>query len=299
MPWTPSDIPSLRGRVAVITGGNSGIGLHTARLLAERGAEVILACRNSEKAAVASDLIRSQVPAARVQALALDLSELASVEAFAEKLRTLKARLDLLINNAGIMIPPYHQTSAGHELQFATNHLGHFALTGRLLGLLEETAGSRVVTVSSLAHRQGRIHFDDLQSERRYSPWGAYAQSKLANLLFTFELDRRLRAAGSSTTALAAHPGYSATGITQASWWMDYFTPWTAQPAHLGAWPTLRAACDPQAEGGSYWGPRWLFQIWGAPIRVGSSRASRDEETARKLWDCSERLTGVTYPFAS
>lgn len=295
MPWTPAQIPDQTGRVAIVTGANSGIGFHTARHLAEKGAEVVLACRNMTKAADAVERIRSGCPGAQVRASELDLSELNSVAAFAERLLSEQPRLDLLINNAGVMIPPYTLTSDGHELQFATNHLGHFALTGRLLERLMATAKSKIVTVSSLAHNGGRIRFDDLQFGQRYSPWGAYSQSKLANLLFTFELDRRLRTAGSTSAAVAAHPGYTSTGITQASSWMDYFTPWTGQSADLGSWPTLRAATDPHAEGGSYWGPRWLFQIWGAPKRVGSSRISRDEILAERLWSVSEELSGVRY----
>lgn len=295
MPWTPAQIPDLTGRVAIVTGANSGIGFHTARHLAEKGADVILACRNLSKAEDALGRIQEGFPDARVRIRELDLSELASVQAFAEQTLAEQTRIDLLINNAGIMIPPYAQTSAGHELQFATNHLGHFALTGRLIERLMDTAGSKIVTVSSLAHNTGRIRFDDLQSQHRYRPWGAYAQSKLANLLFTFELDRRLRSAGSCTAAVAAHPGYTSTGITQASSWMDYFTPWTGQSANLGSWPTLRAATDDEAVGGSYWGPRWLFEIWGAPKRVGSSRASRDPAVAQQLWSVSEDLSGVRY----
>jgi len=281
--------------VAIVTGANSGIGFHTARHLAQRGAEVILACRNMSKAESAIGRIREGCPTAAVRASELDLSELASVAAFSERTIAEQTRIDLLINNAGIMIPPHGQNSAGHELQFATNHLGHFALTGRLIGHLMATEGSRVVTVSSIAHNTGRIRFDDLQFARRYKPWAAYAQSKLANLMFTFELDRRLKAVGSTTSAVAAHPGYTSTGITQASSWMDYFTPWTGQSADLGSWPTLRAATDDEAEGGSYWGPRWLFQIWGAPKRVGSSRASRDQHAAERLWSVSEDLSQVRY----
>jgi NAD(P)-dependent dehydrogenase (short-subunit alcohol dehydrogenase family) len=298
MPWTPAQIPDQTGRVVIVTGANSGIGFHTARHLAEKGAEVILACRNMDKAEAALARIREGCAAANVRASELDLSELASVENFAERTLSEQTRLDLLINNAGIMIPPYGQTSAGHELQFATNHLGHFALTGRLLERLDSTEASKVVTVSSIAHRRGRIRFEDMQFERRYSPWGAYGQSKLANLLFTYELDRKLKAAGSKTSAVAAHPGYASTGITQSSSWMDYFTPWTGQSADLGSWPTLRAATDATAESGSYWGPRWLFQIWGAPKRVGSNRASRDKAVAARLWSVSEELSGVSYRFA-
>lgn len=295
MPWTPTQIPDQTGRVVIVTGANSGIGFHTAKHLAAQGAEVILACRNMTKAASALARIHEASPSATVSTSELDLSEPASVEAFAERMLAEQTRIDLLINNAGIMIPPYGQNSAGHELQFATNHLGHFALTGRLIGHLMATEGSRVVTVSSLAHNTGRIRFDDLQFARRYKPWAAYAQSKLANLLFTFELDRRLKAVGAKTSAVAAHPGYTSTGITQSSSWMDYFTPWTGQSADLGSWPTLRAATDGDVEGGSYWGPRWLFEIWGAPKRVGSSRASRDQAIAERLWSVSEELSGVRY----
>ena len=295
MPWTPAQIPDQTGRVVIVTGANTGIGFHTAKHLAEKGADVILACRNMTKAASALERIREVAPSAMVSTSELDLSEPASVEAFAERTLVEQTRLDLLINNAGIMIPPYRLNSAGHELQFATNHLGHFALTGRLIEALTGTKGSRIVTVSSLAHNTGRIRFDDLQFSRRYKPWAAYAQSKLANLLFTFELDRRLKTIGAETSAVAAHPGYTSTGITQSSSWMDYFTPWTGQSADLGSWPTLRAATDAEVEGGSYWGPRWLFEIWGAPKRVSSSRASRDQAVAERLWAVSEALSGVRY----
>lgn len=295
MAWTPDQIPDQAGRTAVVTGANGGIGFHTAALLAAHGAHVVLACRNLEKAHAAADSIRSSHPESKVSVEQLDLASLCSVADFAGRFTATHKTLDILVNNAGVMIPPYTQTSDGFELQFATNHLGHFALTGRLMTLLLSTPNSRVVNVSSLAHRRGRMRFDNLNAERRYKPWVAYGQSKLANLLFTYELDRRLRAQGASLTTTAAHPGFAATNITSQSAWMTKATPFFGQKADMGAWPTVRAATAPEAVGGSYWGPRWFFQLWGSPKRVGSSRASRDIAQATELWARSEALTGVQF----
>ena len=215
--WSSEQIPDQHGRTAIVTGANSGLGLVTARELARHGASVVLACRNTVKGESALREIEAAVPDARVELAALDLSSLDSVRAFAERYRSDHDGLDLLINNAGLMAPPRGETADGFELQLGTNHLGHFALTGRLIGAMEDRADARVVCLSSIAHRTGRINFEDLQSERRYSRWRAYGQSKLADLMTALELDRRLRAAGSSIKSIAAHPGYSATNLQSAA----------------------------------------------------------------------------------
>jgi len=282
----------------VVTGANSGIGFETARVLAEHGATVVLACRDTARGEAAAARMPGSGP---VSVQRLDLGSLASVRTAASQIRARHQQLDLLINNAGLMMPPYGTTTDGFELQFGTNHLGHFALTGLLLGLLLPAAGSRVVTVSSNVHLAGRLNFADLQSARRYHRVAAYGQSKLANLLFTYELQRRLAAAGAGTSALAAHPGTALTGLTR------YFPAAVdrayhalgqpiAQSARLGALPTLRAAADPAARGGEYYGPGSRFEVKGYPRRVSSSARSHDEQAQRRLWQESERLTGVRYP---
>ena len=295
MSWTPSAISDQSGRTAVVTGANSGIGFHTARLLASKGAHVIMACRNPTKAATAREEILTEHPHANCTVGIMDLADLDSVRRFAEDLMKDHQQIDLLINNAGVMIPPYTQTAQGFELQFGTNHLAHFALTGLLLPLLTATKNSRVVTVASLAHRFARIDFDDLQHEKRYIAWEAYGQSKVANLLFCYELQRRLEASGHPTLSTAAHPGVASTGIGRESTTMNLAIPWFSQSAEVGAWPTLQAATDENVSGGSYWGPSWLFQLMGAPKQVNSSRHSRDLATASKLWNCSQELTGVQF----
>ncbi len=292
------DVPDQAGRTAVVTGANSGIGFETARVLAEHGATVILACRDVAKGEAAAARIAGPGPVATAH---LDLGSLASVRAAASEIQDRHPRLDLLINNAGLMMPPYGRTADGFELQFGTNHLGHFALTGLLLDLLLPAAGSRVVTVSSNMHRAGRMNFADLQSAQRYRRVAAYGQSKLANLLFSYELQRRLAAAGTQTSALAAHPGTAITGLTR------YFPPAVdrayhamgqpiAQSAPMGALPALRAATDPAARGGDYYGPGGWLEFKGYPRRVSSSARSHDQAAQRRLWQESERLTGVRYP---
>ncbi len=301
-PWTVESAPSQAGRAALITGANTGLGLQTALGLARRGATVILACRDEVKGAAAAGLIRRDYPDAATSVLGLDLASLASVREAAATLHDRHARLDLLINNAGIMMTPYATTADGFESQFGINHLGHFALTGLLLDLLLAVPGSRVVTVSSNAHRAGRINFDDLGSRRRYGRVSAYGQSKLANLAFTYALDRRLRQAGAGTAALAAHPGTASTDLTR------YLPPLfqagnravgriIAQSASMGALPILRAATDPDAEGGEYYGPGGRFESKGYPVRVQSSARSRDRQVQEHLWRESADLTGVDYPF--
>jgi len=302
--WTAADIPDQTGRTAVVTGANSGLGLAAAEALAGAGADVVLACRNAEKADAAVASIRAAVPAATVSAEALDLSDLASVRAFAERFGASRDGLDLLINNAGLMAPPRLQTVDGFESQFGTNHLGHFALTGLLLGKMQGREDARVVTVSSTAHKFGRIRFDDLQGERRYFRWRAYGQSKLANVLFARELDKRLRAAGSAVKSLAAHPGYSATNLQSAApplvdrTIMALTNRLLAQSAEMGVLPQLYAATRPGLDGGLFIGPDGFEEQRGYPKVVRPVKAGRDEATAERLWTVSAELTGVSYTFA-
>jgi len=299
---TKLDLPDQTGRTAVITGANSGIGLEAARALAGAGAQVIMACRDTNKGEAAAAAIRTALPSAKLAVAKLDLASLDSVRAFAASHE--QEHLDLLINNAGVMVPPYRKTADGFELQLGTNHLGHFALTGLLLGQLLGTPGARVVNVSSTAHKIGRIDFDDLQSERSYQRWRAYGQSKLANLLFTFELDRRLRAAGSELRSLAAHPGYSATNLQFAATpsrieriGSTVLNRVVAQSAEQGAEPTLYAATA-DIPSGSFVGPDGFQEMRGKPTLVKATRAARDEDVAARLWEISEQLTDVRFAFA-
>jgi NAD(P)-dependent dehydrogenase (short-subunit alcohol dehydrogenase family) len=298
--WTAADIPDQTGRTAIITGANTGLGFETAAALASRGAHVVLAVRNLEKGKQAAASITAATPGADVALQELDLTSLESVRAAAAQLRSDHDRIDLLINNAGVMYTPKSTTKDGFELQFGTNHLGHFALTGLLLDRLLPVDGSRVVTVSSMGHRiRAAIHFDDLQWERRYSRVGAYGQSKLANLLFTYELQRRLAPRG-TTIAAAAHPGGSNTELMRnmprplvvAA---DLLAP-VFQDAALGALPTLRAATEPGVHGGQYFGPGGVGQVRGYPKVVASSAQSHDVALQRRLWTVSEELTGVVFP---
>lgn len=301
--WTAGDIPDQHGRLAIVTGANSGLGRIAARELAKHGASVIIACRDSSKGAEAASAIKAAFPSSSVEAAQLDLANLGSIRTFAERIRTGHDHIDLLVNNAGVMAAPYQRTADGFELQFGTNHLGHFALTGLLLPLLHDGSDARVVVVASNAHKRGRLRFDDLQGERRYSRWGAYAQSKLANLLFAFELDRRLRAAGRRLISVAAHPGYSATNL-QLSGPPPYERPVMslgnflfAQAAEMGALPILYAATAPELAGGSYVGPDGVGEMRGHPVLVHATKRAQDQDDARRLWEVSERLTGVTYDF--
>ncbi|MGA5546173.1 SDR family NAD(P)-dependent oxidoreductase [Mycobacterium sp. NPDC051198] len=297
--WTTAKIPDQSGRTAVVTGANTGLGLETAKALAARGAHVVLAVRNVTKGEAAAEWISRSVPDADLELQRLDLGSLASVREAADEIRTKHERIDLLINNAGVMTPPKETTADGFELQFGTNHLGHFALTGLLLDRLLPVVGSRIVTVSSIGHRFSRgIRFEDLQWERSYNRLQAYGQSKLANLLFTYELQRRL--IGQHTTALAAHPGGSDTelarhlpGPVQRA--VPLLRP-LFQEAAMGALPTLRAATDPAALGGQYYGPDGLGEQKGYPKLVTSNERSYDLELQRRLWAVSEELTGVTFP---
>jgi NAD(P)-dependent dehydrogenase (short-subunit alcohol dehydrogenase family) len=297
--WTAKDIPDQSGRTAAVTGANSGLGLVTARELARAGARVVLACRNLDKGHMAVDEIRAAVPEAQLQLEELDLASLASVRGFVDRFRATHDGLDLLINNAGVMAPPRRRTADGFELQFGTNHLGHFALTTALLDKLEGREDARVVTLSSTAHKMGRINFDNLGGDRHYFRWNAYGQSKLANLLFALELDRRLRAAGSTVKSLAAHPGYAATNLQSAGpplvdrLVMKVGNALVAQSDEMGALPILYAATEPGLEGGTYVGPDSFREQRGHPTIVQPNGRARDPETARRLWDVSERLTAV------
>jgi NAD(P)-dependent dehydrogenase (short-subunit alcohol dehydrogenase family) len=299
--WTTNDIPDQTGRVAVITGANTGLGYETAAALAAKGAHVVLAVRNLDKGKDAATLILKRNPGAEVVLQELDLTSLQSIRAAAEQLRSEHDRIDLLINNAGVAGTPKSTTQDGFELQFGTNHLGHFALTGLLLDRLLPVAASRVVTVSSIGHRfRADIHFDDLQWKRSYNGVAAYLQAKLANLLFTYELQRRLAPHG-TTIAAAAHPGVSSTELTRnlpplLGRVFSVVQPLVAQDAAMGALPQLRAATDPAVVGGQYFGPGGFAQTRGYPKIVGSSKKSHDAERQRRLWAVSEELTGVTYP---
>lgn len=295
MSWTPSDIPDLTGRTAVVTGANAGLGFEITAALAEHGAEVVLACRNTDKAATAADAIRRRCPAARLEVRALDLADLDSVATFADGMNATHQRLDLLVNNAGLMAIDEAHTAQGLEMQFGVNHLGHFALTARLLPLLLATPGSRVGTMSSVAHRGAR-GLPAPAGERHYRRWSAYSHSKLANLLFTAELHRRLTEAGASTIAVAAHPGVSDTDLgTEGSGLLNRpmrtLLPLVTQSAAHGARPMLRALTDPDVRGGQFYGPR--FRARGAAVLETPSAAAQDAAAARWLWDVSVALIGL------
>lgn len=307
--WTEAKIPDQHGRTAVITGANTGLGFATAQVLARRGACVVLACRVPAKANAAADRIRVLAPDATVSTVSLDLASQASIREAADRLRSEHDRIDLLINNAGMLGSTGRRvTEEGFEATFATNHLGVFTFTGLLLDRLLPVPGSRVVTLSSLTHRFATLDVDDLQSEGRYRRDSVYGRSKLANLMFTYELQRRLAAAGAGTIAVAAHPGQSRTEFTRDltpalrvlyGTRMRTLTGWMVQDRVIGMLGTLRAATDPQVRGGEYYGPRGLLQLTGHPVRVASSSRSHDASAQRGLWEASERLTGVHYPLAT
>jgi NAD(P)-dependent dehydrogenase (short-subunit alcohol dehydrogenase family) len=288
--------------VAIVTGANSGLGYVTARELARKGARVVIACRNDTRGKEAVARIIAAVPDADVDLRLLDLASLKEIRGFADGVASSYPRVDLLINNAGVMAIPRRETADGFEMQFGTNHLGHFALTGLLLPLLQDTGGARIVTVSSNAHKPGRIDFDNLMHEKRYSRWKVYSDTKLANLLFTYELHRRLSAAGAAAISVAAHPGTSATSLVRNStdnplWGavMSIGVRVIGQSDEQGALPQLYAATAPDVQGGDYFGPDGIGEQRGYPKRVDSVRATKDEQTAKRLWTVSEELTGVTY----
>ena len=305
--WTTADMPDLSGETVIVTGANSGLGFEGSRAFADAGATVVMACRSVERGESAADEIRHDAPAGDLSVLELDLADLDSVATFAEAFTDAYDDLRVLCNNAGVMAIPRSETEDGFEMQFGVNHLGHFALTGHLLDTLRETDGeSRVVTQSSGLHENGEMRFDDLHGEREYDKWGAYGQSKLANLLFAFELDRRLDAAGvDGVTSLGCHPGYADTnlqrrgpeqaGSTLRLAMMKVANAVVAQDAATGALPMLYAATAPDIDGGEYVGPSGLMNMRGPPAEDTPSREARDPERARRLWSVSEDLTGVTY----
>ena len=305
--WTAADVPDQTGRTVMVTGANSGLGLQTAKVLAGAGATVLMACRSAEKAEAARARIASEVPDADLEIVPLDLADLRSVAAAAALVSDRPKPLDVLVNNAGVMAPPRRETADGFELQLGTNHLGHFALTGCLIEKLLAADAPRVVNLSSTAHRIGRMDFDDLNSKRGYSRWPAYGQSKLANLLFTLELARRARAAGTGLVAAAAHPGYAATNLQTAGIGLGTIGTLLkplmlvgnlvfAQDDAAGALPVLYAATAPDVEGDDFFGPDGLQEMRGRhPARVGRTGRAADGADARRLWEVSEELTGVDF----
>ena len=296
--WTTADIQDQTGRVALVTGANSGIGFEAAKALAAAGATVVVACRSPERGKRAIDAILTEVPNAALELKALDLADLASVRAFADAFVEHHDRLDLLINNAGVMMPKERlETADGFELQFGTNHLGHFALTMRLLPLITETEGSRIVNVASSAQNFGKLDLDDLQwTSRSFNRMQSYGASKIANMLFTLELDKRLRAAGRSTMAVSCHPGWTATNLQQTSPLARWLNPIFAMQPWQGALPTLFAAVAAEAESGAYYGPDGLGTMRGYPTRNKPAQASSDAKSAAALWKLSEQLVGLEAP---
>jgi NAD(P)-dependent dehydrogenase (short-subunit alcohol dehydrogenase family) len=301
--WTASDVPDQTGKVAVVTGANSGLGYHTALELARNGARVVVASRSDVRGKEAVARIVAEVPDADLDLRLLDLADLSNIRAFADGVRSSYPSIHLLINNAGVMAIPRSTTADGFEMQFGTNHLGHFALTGLLLPTVLAASDARIVTVSSTAHKPGHINFDDLMAEQRYRKWNVYSNTKLANLLFTYELQRKLTAAGAPAIAVAAHPGTSATNLVTVSAQdnlikrvvMPAGARLISQSAAKGALPQLYAATAPDVKGGEYFGPNGIAESFGYPKRVDSIPESKDLDVAARLWSVSEELTGVTY----
>lgn len=297
--WNADDIPNQSGRTALVTGANSGIGFEIASALAAKGATVFLACRSPSKAAEAAVRIHAKSPLSKIEIIPLDLGSLDLIKSAADLVASRMQRLDLLINNAGLMATDLSRTADGFEMQIGVNHLGHFALTIHLLPLLFNVQGSRIVTMSSIGHRRGKSDLADLNYEhRKYRRWEAYFQSKLANLLFSAELNRRLVASGGSSQSLAAHPGVAKTdlgseGSSLTNRLLSPNTPFGSQSAETGALPALRAATDPNAKGGEFYGPRWYVR--GYPARETPSKAARDQARAGSLWELSESLTNLSF----
>ena len=293
--WTAALMPSQTNRVAIVTGANSGIGFETAKALAAKGAEVVMACRNLQKADLAADSIRAQFPGAQLTVSKLDLADLGSVHAFAGAFGREFDKLNLLINNAGVMVPPFSKTKDGFELQFGANHLGHFALTGLLLPQIRATPGARVVSVSSGAHRMGKLEFSNLQAEKGYKPWAAYGQSKLANLLFMRQLNVYFAEEQIDALAAASHPGITKTNLHATSAIGKVFNPLFGQKSDMGALPTLYAATAPDVRPNDYYGPDGFQEMRGYPEKVSMSADAQNSALAERLWRVSEKLTGVRY----
>ena len=300
--WTTSNIPDQTGRTVIVTGANSGIGYETALALAKRNAHVVLACRSHSKGEEAVGKIEASRPSGSVELMLLDLSSLDSVRAFAAAFNAAHDRLDLLINNAGVMMPPFGTTQDGFELQIGVNYIGHFALTGLLFDKLTTTPNSRIVTLSSLAHRQGKIDFDTftaegLQDGVKYKPMAAYMQSKLADLMFAIELQDRLSDAGSGTMSLAAHPGFTATDLQRHSGFFNRLVRLYSNNPPQGALPTLYAATSPDVQPGGYYGPDGFYEARGYPAPSKVMPHARDRQVAGRLWSYAEEATGVRFPF--
>ncbi len=296
--WTADNIPNQTGKIVIVTGSSSGIGFEAARVLTNKGAEVIIAVRNKEKGEKAVQKIQDQKSKAKIKLMLIDLADLKSVELFAKSFKEKFTQLDMLINNAGVMMPPYGKTTDGFELQFGTNHLGHFALTGHLMELIQNTPNSRIVNVSSGAHNYGKINFDDLTWDKRpYKAMRAYGDSKIANLYFTYELHNRLGNENSNPVAIAAHPGWTATELQRHSGLFNFLNSFFAMPIEQGALPTLRAATDNNVQPGDYFGPDGFREMKGYPVKVESNRLSHNEKITKQLWSASEELTGVKYRF--
>lgn len=292
--WTAENIPDQNGKVVIVTGSSSGIGYEAARVLANKKAKVIIAVRNSSKGEAAKAKIEAQNKNADVEVMIVDLSDLESVKQFAEAFKAKYEKLDILINNAGVMIPPYSKTKDGFELQMGTNHFGHFALTLQLLDVIEKTSGARVVNVSSGAHKYGNINFEDLNWEKRkYKAWKAYGDSKIANLYFTKELGARLAQSDKQVLVTAAHPGWTATELQRHSGFFDHMNKYFAMPIEQGALPTLRAAIDADVQNGDYFGPDGFMEMKGYPIKVATNKLAKNEIIAQKLWEVSRELTGI------
>ena len=301
--WKLENIPDLSGKIIVVTGGNSGLGFEAVKAFASKNAQVIMACRSIEKGEKAKDELVAQNHKASITVMLLDLTDLSSIRNFVAEFKKQYNQLNILLNNAGIMMVPYGLTKDGFELQMGTNHFGHIALTGLLLDVLKSTPTSRVVNVSSMAHKSGQMDFENLLFEngKDYSPIKAYGRSKLSNLLFTYELQRFFEKNKIDTVAIAAHPGVSDTNLfvhAAPKWAMNLLRPlflMMIQPASMGALPEIRAAVDQNAKGGEYYGPNGRREVKGYPVLVQSNAASHDKESARKLWEISEKLTGVNF----
>ncbi|MBF9018402.1 MULTISPECIES: oxidoreductase [unclassified Oceanispirochaeta] len=292
--WTNNNIGDLTGQIAIITGANTGLGKETAAILASKNATVIMAVRNTMKGEKAALEIQNQFIKSKIRVMELDLSSLRSIKGFAHCILKEYKQINYLINNAGVMVPPYSKTEDGFELQFGTNHLGHFALTGHLIAILKATPNSRIVNVSSIAHSSGNIDFDDLNWEKReYNASSSYGDSKIANLYFTYELARKVKE--SDLKVIAAHPGWTATDLQRNSGLFSFLNPFFAQKPAMGALPTLRAAIDPEAQNGDYFGPDGFKEIKGYPVKVESNELSHDGEIAARLWHISEEMTGVNF----
>lgn len=294
--WDIENISDQSGKIAIVTGSSSGIGFEAARILALKNAEVIIAVRNDVKGEKALEKIVSEIKDAKVKVMKLDLADLGSVKKFADEFRKNYKKLDILINNAGVMMPPYSKTSNGFELQMGTNHLGHFALTQQLLDILTSTKGSRIVNVSSMAHKSGNINFDDINWEnRKYKPMSSYGDSKIANLYFTSELSRKLKEKGTDTKVISAHPGWTATELQRHNSAADFLNRFFAQNVSMGTLPTLYASVGQDVQSGDFYGPSGFMEMRGYPKKVSPNKRAQDRNTAAKLWEVSEDLTGSKY----